>query len=109
MLDYQIKSRDRYLRNFCYLFRKVDSDNNGQLNEDEFVHLLRIMKIYPITAIKENADRLLQVVDPQDSKVISYSDCVNLFSNEFFEAVSRDGVINKVNVLDKISQDGHIL
>lgn len=105
MLDYQIKSRDRYLKNFCYLFRKCDSDFNGLLNEEEFINLLSILKIYPVEKFQENAKRLLSIIDPLNHKVISYSDCVNLFSTEFFEEMSSHGINIQVNVLDKISQD----
>lgn len=109
MLDYQIKSRDRYLRNFCFLFRKVDSDFNGLINEEEFISLLEILRVYPLENLNEHATRLLQVVDPQNHKVISFSDCVNLFSSEYFEEIDENGNKNKINVLDKISQDGFIL
>ena len=79
LLDYQIKSRDKYLRNFVYLFKKSDLDNNGILNEEEFVGLLSFMGVYG-DAIEENAQRLLNQVDPYNNKQITFSESVSLFS-----------------------------
>ncbi len=87
----------------------MDSDFNGLINEEEFVGLLEILRVYPLENLEEHVNRLLEIVDPQNHKVISFSDCVNLFSSEFFEEIDVNGNKNKINVLDKISQDGFIL
>jgi Ca2+-binding EF-hand superfamily protein len=79
LLDYQIKSRDKYLKNFVYLFKKCDTDNNGIINEEEFVNLLVSMRVYE-EAIQENSERLLTIVDPYNNKQITFSECVSLFS-----------------------------
>ena len=39
--DYQIKSREKYLKNFVKLFRKFDVDSDGILNENEFINLIK--------------------------------------------------------------------
>ena len=46
ILDFQLKSHDKYLRNFVYLFKRVDLDNNGIINEDEFLNMLQSLNIY---------------------------------------------------------------
>jgi Ca2+-binding EF-hand superfamily protein len=79
LLDYQIKSRDKYLKNFVYLFKKVDLDNNGIINEDEFVTLLSFFNIYG-DQLEENSLRLLSIIDPFNNKQITFSECVSLFS-----------------------------
>jgi Ca2+-binding EF-hand superfamily protein len=79
LLDYQIKSRDKYLKNFVYLFKKCDTDNNGIINEEEFVNLLASMGVYG-DVIEENSIRLLTIVDPYNNKQITFSECVSLFS-----------------------------
>jgi predicted HTH domain antitoxin len=79
LLDYQIKSRDKYLRNFLYLFKKSDSDNNGIINEEEFINLLTNMGVYG-ELIEENSTRLLAVIDPYNSKQITFSEIVSAFS-----------------------------
>ena len=108
MLDYQIKSRDKFLRNFCYLFRKADNDINGLINDEEFAMLVEIMNIYPNEYLQDNIIRLLDLADPKNNKIISYSDCVRIFSNEYFDEINSDNTINKISVLEKLAQDGQI-
>lgn len=108
LLDYQIKSRDKFLRNFCYLFRKADTDNNGLITDEEFTLLVEIMGIYSNEGFEDNIIRLLDLADPLNNKIISYSDCIRIFSNEFFEEINSEGVVNKISVLEKFAQDGQI-
>lgn len=79
LLDYQIKTRDKYLKSFVMLFKKCDSDNNGILNEDEFIQLLESFNIYG-DQLEDNSIRLLNLVDPYNNKQITFSECVSLFS-----------------------------
>ena len=51
---YQIKNRDKYLKNFVTLFRKHDSDLDGILNGNEFVNLIR-----DISYCKNNEDNYI--------------------------------------------------
>lgn len=106
LLDYQIKSRDKYLRNFVYLFKKCDSDNNGILNEEEFVNLLGSLGIYG-DMIEENALRLLTIIDPYNNKQVTFSDCVSLFSMEML--VDNEGNYSKMSLLDKICLDENMV
>ncbi len=62
-----------------YLFKKTDTDNNGIINEEEFINLLNYMGVYG-DGIEENSIRLLAVVDPYNNKQITFSECVSLFS-----------------------------
>ena len=39
--EYQIKQREKYLKNFVKLFKKYDTDFDGILNENEFINLIR--------------------------------------------------------------------
>jgi Ca2+-binding EF-hand superfamily protein len=61
------------------LFRKHDTDNNGILNEEEFVGLLASLNIYG-DALEENSLRLLNIIDPYNNKQITFSETVSLFS-----------------------------
>ncbi len=79
MLDYQIKTREKYLKNFVFLFKKCDYDNNGIINEEEFIHLIELTGNYRLT-VQENSMRLLNIIDPFNNKQITFSECVSLFS-----------------------------
>ncbi len=79
LLDHHIKSKDRYLRNFVSLFKKFDSDNNGIINEEEFVNILSSSNVYG-DALEEQTFRLLTIIDPNNNKQITFSECVSLYS-----------------------------
>ena len=85
MLDHHIKSKDRYLKNFVGLFKKHDNDNNGIINEGEFVNILTSTNFYG-EYLEEQTMRLLSVIDPNNNSQITFSECVSLFSqvNLFF-------------------------
>ena len=96
---YQIKNRDKYLKNFVNLFRKYDTDLDGILNESEFVGLIN-----DIPYCKNNADdyvfKFLSIIDPFNNKKITFSECVSLFSMEIIE----DNIDNK-NIKDENNQE----
>lgn len=112
VLDFQIRLRDKYLKNFTNLFRTIDRDNNGIVNEEEFVDLINLMNVYPKSSFAENCNRLLNTVDPFNNKQITYTECVNLFADEVCSTLQPDETGNKyvnINVLDKISMDENCL
>ena len=108
---YQIKNRDKYLKNFVKLFRKYDNDLDGILNEDEFSNLIR-----DIPYCKNNVDeyifKFLSIIDPFNNKKITFSECVSILSmeiidnnnNEDKKNINNDIKNNKnqVSLLDKI-------
>ena len=81
---YQIKNRDKYLKNFVKLFRKHDTDLDGILNENEFANLIR-----DIPYCKNNEDeyifKFLSIIDPFNNKKITFSECVSILSMEMVE------------------------
>jgi len=97
------------LRNFVYLFKTVDTDSNGLLNEDEFINLLAMMNIYSEKYFDENANRLLNQSDPFNNKQITFSECVTLFSNEILMDSDEQGNKVKLSLLDKVNLNDEIL
>ncbi len=79
--DYQIKSREKYLKNFVKLFRKFDVDSDGILNENEFINLIKNIP-YCQNNIDEFTFKFLSIIDPFNNKKITFSECVSLFSME---------------------------
>ena len=65
---------------FTSAFKKHDSDNDGIINEDEFIQFLSEMNLYG-SDIEENALRLLNIIDPYNNKQITFSETVSLFSS----------------------------
>ena len=79
MADFQIKTRENYLRNFVYLFKRTDTDNNGIINEDEFLDIISKVSYYN-NNFEEESVRLLNIIDPYNNKQFTFSECISLFS-----------------------------
>lgn len=45
VLDFQLKEHEKFLYKFIMVFKSVDSDNNGVLNEEEFTQLVDKMGV----------------------------------------------------------------
>ena len=102
--EFQIKLREKYLKNFVIIFKKFDTDNNGIINEEEFINMLYNMNIFG-NKLKENVVTLLTLIDPNNNKQITFSECVNLFSTQpYYE---NDGNTNGT-ILDKICLEENI-
>ena len=108
ILDFQLKSHDKYLRNFVYIFKRVDQDNNGIINEEEFLNMLQSINIYK-DDFNEQAQRLLNIIDPYNKQYITFSETVSLFSMEFILEDDGQGNKRKLSILERISLDDSIL
>jgi hypothetical protein len=79
LLDFQLRGHEKFLNKFIQIFRKVDNDADGIINEQEFRKLIVFMDL----GFSEDAIfRLLQVIDPYDNQQITFSESVALFSTE---------------------------
>ena len=101
--EFQIKQREKQLKNFVQLFKTVDKDNNGIINEEEFVNLLYNMNIFG-DQLKRKIVELLTQVDPYNNKQITFSECVNLFGNIPYEQENNQNNQNNnsISILDRI-------
>ena len=101
LLDFQLRGHEKFLQNFLWLFKEVDSDSNGIVNEGEFRQLIGSLGI----GLEETeVHRMLQVVDPFNNQNVTFSECVALFSavQSTQETVgSQDD--SKVSVLQRLS------
>jgi hypothetical protein len=79
LLDFQLHGHDRFLAPFRVLFRQVDADRNGVVNEHEFRLLLR--KIDSAKS-EEEIGAMLSKVDPYDNQHITFSESVTCLSSE---------------------------
>ena len=92
--EYHIKSRENFLKHFTKEFNKVDTDNNGIINEDEFVSLIFNFKIFNSLEFSNKSKLLLKKVAKYDKSHITYSDCIEVFSKEKYN--------NELNLLEKM-------
>ena len=84
-LEYQIRLHIKYLKPFVNLFKSVDSDRDGVLNEEQFVELFRRMNIFEEDILQQMIDEFLNNLDPYGNKRIIFSDIVDLFSRINFD------------------------
>ena len=94
--DHQIKSRDKYLKNFVKLFRKYDTDFDGVLNENEFINMIKEIK-YCQDNVDDYIFRFLSTIDPFNNKKITFNECISLFSMEIINDNNDNNDINNNN------------
>jgi len=97
ILDFQLKSHEKFLKNFVTYFKMVDKDNNGILDEGEFKELSAYFENHKVDP---EAGKFLLVIDPYNHQQITFSQCVSLFSTE--TVVDGD---NTYSILQRLSVD----
>jgi len=83
-------------------------DNNGIINEEEFLNMLQSINIYK-DDFNEQATRLLNIIDPYNKQYITFSETISLFSMEFIMEDDDQGNKRKLSILERISLDDSIL
>ena len=104
--EYQMNTREQYLKPFVDYFKSVDDDNDGILNEKQFINLVKIMNVFDENNFDKKVEELLNDVDPYGNKQIFFSDCVNAFSfgnDENSESI-LDKICNRVYNLNEIEK-----
>ena len=104
ILDFQLKSHDKFLKNFIFIFKKFDTDNNGIISEEEFINLIHTLDLYK-DDFEEQIKRILTIVDPFLKKQITFSEVVTLFSVENVYEDDGSGNKRKLSILERISLD----
>lgn len=64
---------EKFLSSFTSLFKSVDTDSNGIIDENEFRDL--IIKMGVVSTMEE-VEQLLSIVDPHNNKQMTYSEIV---------------------------------
>ena len=105
--EYQIKQREKYLKNFVKLFKKYDTDFDGILSENEFINLIRDIP-YCQNNIDECIFRFLSIIDPFDNKVFTFNDCISLFSMEIIKGDNNENETNTVNNNDTNKENSEL-
>ena len=91
--EYQMNIRELYLKPFVEMFKYVDDDNDGILNEVQFINLIKIMNIFDENNLDEEINNLLNTIDPYGNKIIIFTDCVRLFS---YNNENGESIIDKI-------------
>ena len=102
ILDNHIRFRDKQLKNFVDLFKSVDTNRDGIINEDEFSELIQRMKIFKEDEIENIIFQYLEKIDPYDYQKFTFSECINFFSSEFIPDKDINGEEKEISVLEKV-------
>ncbi|CAD8202164.1 unnamed protein product [Paramecium pentaurelia] len=96
ILDFQLKSHEKYLKKFIVIFKEMDTDLNGIIDENEFRNLIDVLNF---DASDLDIQRYLNIIDPYSHQQITFSQCVTLFSSE-----SVPGSNGQMQILQRISE-----
>ena len=101
LLDYHIRTRSKYLKNFKTNFKKFDSNNDGILTKKELIQLIRQLNIFDESVINENIDLLLRKLPfCEKYNSFSFSEVLALFDEE--KLTDKNGEI--ISILDAIAK-----
>jgi hypothetical protein len=101
LLDYHIRTRSKYLKNFKNLFKKFDSNNDGILTKKELIQLIRELNIFDESDINQNIDLLLRKLPfCEKYNSFSFSEVLALFDEE--KLTNKNGEI--ISILDAIAK-----
>ena len=106
VLDNHIRFRDKQLKNFVELFRSVDTNKDGIINEEEFSELIQRMKIFKEDEVENRIFQYLEKIDPFDNQKITFSECVSFFSGEIIKDSDANGNEKEISVLEKVCFNG---
>jgi hypothetical protein len=83
LLNYHIRTREKYLTNFKKIFNENDKNKDGILNKNEFINLFKDLKIFDDKNFNYNIDLLLKKM-PINEKYnqFNFSEIVDVLDNE---------------------------
>ena len=97
LIGYQVTYREKYLSNLHKLFVHYDEESLGVLNENGFKKLLNSIEFVQKEGL-QYMKKLLNKIDPYSYNNITFTDIVNLFSEEVL--TDENGLT--MNILDKL-------
>lgn len=103
VLDFQLKEHEKFLYKFIVMFKQVDIDNNGVLNEEEFIDLVKRMKI--CAEDEQEIMKFLEVVDPYNNQEITFSEIVHLFSAHMVPSGDLENPAREIPILEKFAKE----
>jgi len=101
ILDFQLQEHEKFLKNFTNLFKQIDTDSVGYLNEPQFRILINGMELF---LEEDQVNYLLQEIDPYNNNKMTYSEIVQLLSSQMVPSNNNPNVpSNSIPILEKFS------
>lgn len=108
VFEFQINMRENYLRNFVTIFKIIDIENNGIFDENQFFQFIYGLEYYGDDS-ENQTERLLNLIDPNNNKQVTFNECINLLINEIITDEDSKGNDIHISLMDKISSDDNIV
>ena len=89
ILDFQLQEHEKFLSQFNNLFKEVDSDHNGVINEEQFRTLILGMDMVIHSDNEADIKKLLEIIDPHGNNHMTYSEVVQLLSSQLVPSSSE--------------------
>ena len=102
VLDNHIRFRDKQLKNFVEIFKSVNRNKDGIINEEEFSELVQKMKIFNENEFESKIFQFLEKIDPFDNQRITFSECVSFFSQEIIKDKDKNGNEKEISILEAV-------
>jgi len=103
LLDFSLLSHEKFLKRFVELFQRVDKNRDGNLDEQEMIELVKLMKIVDD---EDQIHTILNKADPNNNKIVTFSDCVQVFTETEVVIEGEEDGVNKtftMNVIEKLN------
>lgn len=102
ILEYHLRTRDKYLKNLKEAFKRCDHDNNGILSKEQFYQLVIDLGIFENNHLLDtNIDTLVGLLPNCESNdSFSFSEIVNLFEKEIIYPKNEN---KGITILDYVS------
>ena len=102
VLDNHIRFRDKQLKNFVDIFKEIDNDRDGNIDEEQFIELVKRMKIFKEEEEESKIFKLMEKIDPFDNQKFTFSQCVSFFSVETIKEIDKEGKEKEISILEKV-------
>ena len=103
VLDNHIRFRDKQLKKFVDLFKSVDTNKDGIINEEQFSELVKKMEIFKEDEVENKIFQFLEKIDPFDSQKFTFSECISFFSSEMIKESDEND--KEISILEKVCLD----
>ncbi|CAD8059725.1 unnamed protein product [Paramecium sonneborni] len=95
LLEYFMSQYKQYLANFCVVFKSVDHDKDGVLNQQQFLKLTESIKP---NLNKEECSQIYEILDPFLNDRITFSQIVRVFKNTQLQNNNGD-LIQQISIV----------
>ena len=92
--ELEVEIKENYLKPFIDTFKLIDEDNDGILNEIQFINLIKALKIYNENNFRNEIKGILNLIDPYGYEKFIFTECVQVLSTYN---------INNKNIIDIIN------